>query len=113
MRSHGHAFSQVLERNVEDFKAAAHWKDVSNSEQVGMMEERLETLEMDLQRESKRMNLQVEKSIQQLASRLRFVEENAKDGEQAVLFGARRCFRCCSFFVCAGAFPAIAPMRTR
>ena len=75
---------------MEDLKAAAHWKEVSNSEQAGMLEERLETLEMDLQRESKRLTMQVEKSIQQLASRMRFVEENAKDGEQAVLFGARR-----------------------
>eukprot|EP00913_Durusdinium_trenchii_P030366 g28446.t1 len=68
-------------------------QELSNAEQHAMLEERLETLEMDLAHETRRIQEQAEESLQVLGSKLSTVKENMKDREQAVLFGAR-CLSC-------------------
>jgi len=84
---------QALTQEMERIRATLEFKEASNLEYHAMVEERLETLEMDLARETRRIEEKAEEGIQFLGSKLSTVEENTKDREQAVLFGAR-CLSC-------------------
>eukprot|EP00435_Cladocopium_sp_Y103_P005606 s2132_g1.t2 len=96
---------QALTADHEKIRATMEFKDASHAEHMAMVEEfcldakspdtleRLETLEMDLARETHRIEEKAEEQLHFLAGKMRAVEENAKDREQAVLFGAR-CLSC-------------------
>ncbi|CAL1159205.1 unnamed protein product [Cladocopium goreaui] len=84
---------QALTADHEQIRASLEFKELSHAEHMAMVEERLETLEMDLARETHRIEDKAEEQLQFLAGKMRAMEENAKDREQAVLFGAR-CLSC-------------------
>lgn len=84
---------QALTADHEKIRASLEFKELSHAEHMSMVEERLETLEMDLARETRRIEDKAEEQLHFLAGKMRAMEENAKDREQAVLFGAR-CLSC-------------------
>jgi len=84
---------QALERSLQAQATSAEQKDVAATELITTLEERLETLEMDLERETRRAKEKVEESIHDFGDKICAFEEAIKDKEQAVHFGAR-CLSC-------------------
>ncbi|OLQ08320.1 hypothetical protein AK812_SmicGene8177 [Symbiodinium microadriaticum] len=84
---------QALERCLQAQATSAEQKDVATTELITTLEERLETLEMDLETETRRAKEKVEESIHDFSDKICAFEEAIKDKEQAVHFGAR-CLSC-------------------
>ncbi|CAE7228759.1 unnamed protein product, partial [Symbiodinium pilosum] len=83
----------VLKQSLQMQANSVEEKDLAASELITSLEERVETLEMDLERETRRAKEKVEESIHDFSDKICAFEEVMKDKEQAVHFGAR-CLSC-------------------